>query len=329
MSALNLTKNNRKYLSLCIKLSLVVLAFWFIFKKVLKNKDLVSFQSYLQEMTTTEITALATILLVLMLVNWGVEIFKWQRLIKKVEQISIWKSLESVFCGLTLAIFTPNRIGEYGGRVFFLSPNRRIVGVVAMAVGNIGQMVVTNIFGIIATLFFLYRFAELDSMVFYIIGIAALGFCVFLGLFCLNIRWIQGLLLSIRWTKKYKKFYKVLGKYSKAELLKLLGFALVRYLVFSTQYIIILKILIPDLLILDTLMMVCILFFVQSSLPSLAIFDIGVRSLAATHFFGYITDQQVAVVASTACIWFVNIIIPAVIGSYFVFKLKLFGNNNS
>ncbi len=73
-------------------------------------------------------------------------------------------------------------------------------------------------------------------------------------------------------------------------------------------------------------MMVCILFFVQSNLPSLDLFDIGIRSVTALFFFEFITNQSAAVVACTASIWLINIIIPAILGSYFVFKLNFFGS---
>ncbi|MNV68042.1 hypothetical protein D3C71_1608720 [compost metagenome] len=73
-------------------------------------------------------------------------------------------------------------------------------------------------------------------------------------------------------------------------------------------------------------MMVSILFFVQSTLPSLDLFDIGVRTATASYFFSSITDQEVAVIACTASIWLINIIIPAILGTYFVFKLNFFGN---
>ena len=76
----------------------------------------------------------------------------------------------------------------------------------------------------------------------------------------------------------------------------------------------------------DILTMVCILFFVQSTLPSLDLFDIGVRSYTAAYFFSFVTSHEVAVIACTASIWLINIIIPAILGSYFVFKLNFFGN---
>ncbi|MOA50547.1 hypothetical protein D3C78_1735740 [compost metagenome] len=73
-------------------------------------------------------------------------------------------------------------------------------------------------------------------------------------------------------------------------------------------------------------MMVSILFFVQSTLPSLDLFDIGVRSVTAAYFFRFVTSHEVAVIACTASIWLINIIIPAILGSYFVFKLNFFGS---
>jgi hypothetical protein len=49
--------------------------------------------------------------------------------------------------------------------------------------------------------------------------------------------------------------------------------------------------------------------------------------MTATYFFGFITHQDVAIMAATACIWQVNLIIPAILGSLFVLKLNFFGSN--
>jgi hypothetical protein len=271
-----------------------------------------------------EIMAIMGLVVLLMFVNWGVEALKWKKLIAKAEQISVWKAIESVFCGLTWAVFTPNRIGEYGGRVFFLSPRRRITGVLAMAVGNVGQMVLTNVFGAACLCIFLHRFVPIDAILFYAIVSFSWIFCLFLIVFYFNIRWVNGLLLSLRWTRKYKKFYSILARYRKKELLDILLYGLARYAVFSTQYFIVFHWLIPGISALNIVMMVCILFFVQSVLPSLDLLDIGIRSATASYFFGFVTDQDVAVIACTASIWLINIIFPAILGSYFVFKLNFF-----
>ncbi|WP_316813582.1 hypothetical protein [Pedobacter heparinus] len=321
-----MTSGYKKILSNLLKAAIVILAFWFIYKKLSSNQNLKEFKNLLAQLPRQEIIIVLTIVCILMLVNWGLEALKWKRLIARVEQISIWRAIESVFCGLTWAVFTPNRIGEYGGRVFFLSPKRRIIGVVAMAVGSIGQMVLTNVFGAIAVTIFIYRFVTVDYRLFYALMTLSAMFCAFFIIFYFNIRWLNGILLSMRFTRKYKKFYSILARYSKKELLMILFYCLARYTVFSTQYFILFFWLIPEIHYLDVLMMVSILFFVQSTLPSLDLFDIGVRSVTASYFFSFVTGHDVAVIACTASIWLINIIIPAILGSYFVFKLNFFGN---
>jgi hypothetical protein len=307
-------------------MTIVIFAFWFIYNKLVTNNNLHNFREILSGLPAAEIITVISIVLLLMLLNWGLEALKWKRLLSQVEKLSIWRAIESVFCGLTWAVFTPNRIGEYGGRVFFLSPKRRVIGIVAMVVGNIGQMVLTNVFGAICICIFICRFVHLDYRLVYALVVLSVMFCLFFIVFYFNIRWLNGLLLSMRFTRKYKKFYSILGRYQKAELFKILMFCLARYLVFSTQYFIMFYWLIPDLHYLDILMMVCILFFVQSTLPSLDLFDIGVRSVTASYFFSFVTRQDVAVIACTASIWLINIIIPAILGSFFVFKLNFFGS---
>ncbi len=321
-----MTSGYKKIVSYSIKIAVVAFAFWFIFVKLTTNGDLKEFVLLLKAIPVLQITSVLSLMFVLMLVNWGLEALKWRRLVSGIEKIGLWKSVESVFCGLTWAVFTPNRLGEYGGRVFFLSPKRRIMGVVAMAVGNIGQMVLTNVFGIIALCFFIHKFNPLEKGLFVALCALAIAFCLFFLVFYFNIRWLNGILLSMRFTRKYKKFYIVLSRYKKIELFKILSFCFARYLVFTTQYFIMFFWLIPHVHYADIIMMVCILFFIQSALPSLDLFDIGIRSVTALFFFKFLTGQNAAVVACIASIWLINIIIPAILGAYFVFKLNFFGN---
>lgn len=277
-------------------------------------------------MKQTDVLLTVGTVLFLMFVNWGLEVIKWRRLLLTIERISVWRAIESIFCGFTVAIFTPSRIGEYGGRVFFLSPQSRIAGMVALAVGTIAQMILVNVFGIIAGLTFIYRFIKIENSLFYMLIGVGLILITFLCIFYFHISWIKRLLMSIPFMRKFEKYYAVLGQYSKAELLRVLVISFCRYATFSAQYFILLHWLIPGLYYADILMMLCVFFSVQSALPSFDVFDLGVRAVTATYLFAFITDRQVEVIATAACIWFVNIIIPAILGSYFVFKVNFFGN---
>lgn len=324
-----MTAKQKKLISYSLKIIIVALAGYFIFEKLSKHDDLHRFLNLVSKLSSVKVYITITLIVLLMLVNWLIESLKWRFLISKVEQISFYKAVESVFCGLTWAIFTPNRIGEYGGRVFFLSPRRRIQGAVAMSVGQIAQMVITNVLGPLALLWFIYHFKPIDQWLFIAICLLVTGFCFFFLVFYFNIRWIEKSLNSIKFLKKYKRFFSVLNRYHQTELSKVMLYSLARFLVFTVQYVLIIYLLLPDIAFYKTVLMVFILFFIQSALPSLDLLDVGVRSLTATYFFSAITTHDVAIMAAIALIWFVNLIVPAVIGSYFVFKLKFFDSRTN
>jgi uncharacterized membrane protein YbhN (UPF0104 family) len=69
-----------------------------------------------------------------------------------------------------------------------------------------------------------------------------------------------------------------------------------------------------------------VIFFVQSSIPSLDLFDLGIRATTAAYFFSFVTNQEIVVIAAVASIWLINLIIPAILGSVFVLKLNFFGS---
>ncbi|MFD0795187.1 lysylphosphatidylglycerol synthase domain-containing protein [Mucilaginibacter litoreus] len=315
----------KKLLSYLLKVSILVLAFWFIYNKVLsKNDSLQQFKQLTSSISNNQVAFTLVAVVLLMIINWFLESLKWQYLSKKLTDISIWQAIEAVFCGLTWAIFTPNRIGEYGGRVMFLPNRKRIHGVFAMAVGAFAQNVITNLVGILASLWFIYHFLSLNFWLY--VAIAALSLA-FLGLFLMLyfnigrlIRWLD----RVSFLKRYKRFFDIMGRYNKTELLTVFNYSLARFFVFSLQYYLVINLLLPQLPLLGMMMTVFVFIFIQSAMPSLDLLDIGVRNFTAIHLFLYITNQQIAIIAAVSSIWLVNLIIPALIGSVFVFKLRFF-----
>jgi uncharacterized membrane protein YbhN (UPF0104 family) len=324
-----LDRKKKKILSIFFKIAILVLAFSFIYYKLSDNENISNFRSLISSLSIGRLYFVLSAIVLMMFLNWFLESLKWKYLVERIERISVWKAVESVFCGLTWAVFTPNRIGEYGGRVFFLSPRKRIVGAIAMGVGSIGQMVVTNILGSLALLWFVKRFLNPDPLLLYTLTFVVSIFCAAFILFYFNIRWLQGLLTRISFIRPFHKFFRILGRYRRKELSKVFVYCIARFAVFTTQYCLIIHLLLPGIGLFDMVMMIFILFFVQSALPSLDLLDIGVRSMTATYFFGFITHHDIAIMAATACIWLVNLIIPAILGSVFVLKLNFFGNNHS
>ncbi|MEB0249692.1 hypothetical protein QN344_06065, partial [Mucilaginibacter sp. 5B2] len=142
--------------------------------------------------------------------------------------------------------------------------------------------------------------------------------------FYFNIKWLVGLLDKIGFLKKYHRFFEIMGRYNMNELLVVIGYSLARFFVFSFQYYLIIHLLLPTIPFAEMMLTVFVFLFIQSAIPSLDLLDIGVRSFTAMHLFLYITNQQIAIIAAVSCIWLINLIIPAIIGSVFVFKMKFF-----
>ncbi|MDP3469527.1 MAG: hypothetical protein Q8S11_14395 [Daejeonella sp.] len=324
-----MNSRTKKIISICIKVAILGLASWYIYNRLSNNSGLSDFRMLLKKLDPESVWIVMSSIFLLMLLNWFLEALKWKFLVQKIELISTWKAVESVFCGLTWAVFTPNRIGEYGGRVFFLSPNKRIKGAVAMTVGAFGQLVLFNVLGALALRWFVFRFMDLNPLMNLSISILAIVFSGFFLLFYFNIHWINGLLSKIKFMKPYKRFFIIFSKFKVSELLQILMYNLSRTLVFSTQYFLIIHLLIPEIDPFDMLLILFIFYFIQSSMPSLDLLDIGLRATTAAYFFSFVTDQEIAVMAAVASIWLINLIIPAILGSVFVLKLNFFGSRRN
>ncbi len=83
----------------------------------------------------------------LALVNWGIEARKWQVLLKPLQKIHFLRAYRSVLSGLALSLNTPNRMGEYGGRILYVKDGSRLKAISLSIAGSISQLIITLIFG--------------------------------------------------------------------------------------------------------------------------------------------------------------------------------------
>lgn len=324
-----LAKTAKKLFSYIIKAAVLVLAFVFIYHQYLEKGDrLKNFENLIAHIDHQKVMVTMSFVILLMIVNWVLESLKWKYLTRDFQPMSAWQATEAVFCGLTWAIFTPNRLGEYAGRVLFLPNRKRVYGVFAMAVGAYGQNVITNVVGLASLVWFVNTFLHLKPLIYFGVLAGATAFTVFIAIVYFHIVWVVKILDKIPYVKKYHRFFDIMARYKKPELIKVMLFCLARYSVFSFQYYLVIHLLIPDISAVQMMLMVFILFFVQSALPSLDLLDIGVRNGTAAYLFSYITGQQLAVMAAVSSIWLINLIIPAILGSVFVFNLKFFDRNS-
>jgi uncharacterized membrane protein YbhN (UPF0104 family) len=315
----------KRYIGLFIKVLIAIVALVFIYREVqLKDQDTdLSFGIGVLADNVLMLLALIT----MMMLNWGLEAYKWRTLVKPIEQISLWKSLKAVFSGITIALFTPNRVGEYGGRVFHLKKADRIDAVLLTIVGSYAQLVVTLVTGILATIFYLPTYVGLgpvSPMQYNLIGLLMFSLTVLLVILFLNTRLLTTIINWLPIPEKFRHYSKVFEYHSSATLWKVFLASLGRYAVFTLQFFLLLQLFEVAIGYLDAMMMISMTYFVMTAVPTIAITELGVRGSMAVYFIGMLSTNVKSIFMASSMLWLINLAVPAIIGVLFIFQLRFF-----
>ena len=266
-------------------------------------------------------------------VNWLIESFKWQFLIQKIEQIKIRESIQAVFAGTAISIFTPNRIGDYLGRIFILKKGDRLDGTVATIVGNISQLLVTLIMGLMALFYYAEEWVSgqlnWPQIWIYIFRVLIIATLIALVWSFFKFPSIEKQLNKKLEIYKYPiiKHFNLLSEYSSAELLRVLILSSFRYLVYSSQFYLLLLAFGIPINWFDGFMSIFLIFFGITIVPSIAVAELGIRafiSLLVFQIIGLSSSSQLdlALVSATSALWLINIALASFIGGLFIFNLR-------
>jgi len=314
-----------------IKIAIIILAFGFIFKEVFFKKDIHDIYNFFVRLLNTKNAFTFLLIFAMMFLNWGVESVKWRYLIRSLEKISLRKSLIAVVAGITISSFTPNRIGEYGGRVLVLSPENRWKGVVLTIIGSIAQMLTTIFMGLIAFLL-LFKIFAFEKTFETVLIIAAPLSIVILSVFYFKVNLLIKIISKIKFLKRIVKHVSVLNNISKMDLCVVLVLSIFRFFIFSFQFFLLLDICELNLTLYTSFALTSLVFFILAAIPTVALSEFGVRGSISLFIFGlfYATlgldfnPLKIGVVTAAFLLWLINIAIPTLIGAFLIFKLKLF-----
>ena len=317
-----------KKISVFIKVIIVCLAFWFLYQKVFLNDSYLEvktqFLSILSEGNYFDII----IVFSLMLVNWSIDAIKWQFLVSKMEKVSFWLAIKAVFLGITVSLFTPNRVGEFGGRVFCLQKADRVKAVLVTIFGNVTQLVITIIFGFLSFVYFSSEYTYLiftkSDYGFYILIVLSAIIITLLIYLLYNISQISSLFSKFKFLKKYNSYTTILSLFSTKDISKVLFLSILRYGVYSFQFYLLIKFVNIDINLLHSLTMSALTFLSMSIIPTIALTELGVRGSVAIYFFGYISSNTIGILTASFALWIINLVVPAILGVLFVYQLKFF-----
>ena len=262
----------------------------------------------------------------LMPINWILETVKWRVLIKNFETQSFWHSFKAIMSGVTLSIFTPNRIGEYGGRILLVKPENNLKGIAATLVGSFAQFVVLLSLGVLGMIYFVNVYLDVDivamrammGMAFVLISILLFSYY--------NIDLMIDVAKRLPYVHKLKRFVKdihVLKNYSSRDLTHALWAAFFRYFVYTLQYYFLLLFFGVNVPLIGGLAGIAFIYLVQTSIPLPPIWGLLIRGEIALHVWGIFGGNEISILAATYCLWVINLILPALLGLVVILNLNL------
>ncbi|MFT3748071.1 MAG: lysylphosphatidylglycerol synthase domain-containing protein [Agriterribacter sp.] len=323
-------KNIKIFLNVVLGPALFAWIVYSIYQQIAYQPDLQLSVQYVKQALFGPFAWKLLLVLFLMLVNWMIEAWKWRVLMKSLQCMSLSKSFKSVLAGVSLGLSTPNRVGEYGGRMLYIYEEVRLKSVSLSLLGNMSQLIITLLLGC-AGLFIkkeiVYTACEgynISYNWFIIFSWIAVVTTILVMVFYFRFGWIISVVIPVRHINKWLTKMNGLHGVSVTILLRVLALSAVRYIVFVCQYILMLQLMHVDLNITDAFWLITVLYLILAVIPSVTLLELGMRGMIAVLLFEGFSENTLGIYAASAGIWFINLIIPAIAGGLLIPGLKLF-----
>ncbi len=265
----------------------------------------------------------------LVFVNWGIEARKWQILIKPLENFSFITAFRSVLAGCSITMLTPNRVGEYGGRILYVKEENRLDAIPLTILGSISQLFVTILMGTAGLLYVKFFSNNTQLFTFFPAYTAevllAVSTCaaIFLLLIYLRVSLFVNFLSRISYPKKFVSHIILLNTFSRKQLLRILFLSFLRYTVFILQYILFLQAMQVQISFFTCYWLLTIFYLVMAMAPTIGFTELPIRAAASLEILQVYSNNLIGIQAASLGIWIINLVVPAIVGSLLILSIKI------
>ncbi len=264
--------------------------------------------------------------LLLVPANWLAEVQKWRPFVARYEPMPLWRGARAVLAGTSIALFTPNRVGEYGGRILFVQPENHWKALLVHFVGSLSQYVVLLAGGTMGALYLAGMIVEWGAPWPTLLPAAALLLLAGLVYVYFNIDLMVPLarrLPLLRRVEKYLRDLSVLENLDRRDLLLILLWSALRYGIYSTQYFLLLQFFGIKTGWTGGYAGIAFLYLAQTVLPLPALAGLAVRGGLAVFIWSYFGANEMASLAATFSLWIINVILPALLGTFSLISVNI------
>lgn len=304
-----------------------------IYNRVNRQPDLEQSWRHIRQSLHSPLAWNLVLVFALMIVNWGIETVKWKLCIRGIQKINFITAFKAVLSGVSFSVSTPNRVGEYLGRVLYMDDGNRLKAISLTITGSISQLIVTLTMGL-AGLAMLRSTVEASGIVssFWLdmILYGTMIAVVFLTVFYFRLSWFARWIDRLPGSRRYAWLFRTLEGFNATLLLQLLSLSSLRFFVFIMQYYLLFRLFDVDVSWGQALWAVSVSFLVMAIIPTIALFtDLSLRGEVSLKLLGIFSGNHLGIAWTSVSIWFINLIIPALTGSLLILGIKrIFVNKN-
>ncbi|MGM9794950.1 MAG: hypothetical protein ACI3ZZ_01845 [Candidatus Aphodosoma sp.] len=300
-----------KWLSV-VQWVILAIAYFVVIYKLVTFEDYDILLSFLSHITIYQCAGIVVVLLLFPL-NLLLEALKWKVSVSGISKITVHQAVVSTFVGNVGAVITPNRLGDFPARVAYLGLNNKVEAVLLGMIGSAFLSVVIVSFGLLALIQYIsvsgyhvvsnsYLFIVLSLIVLVLFLIVILPFVV---------KKINSLELKNRFVNS---FLSELSKMSYRKIFDLTLLSLLRYIVFFSQYTIILLVLSNQITLAGAVMVIPIVYLFTTITPTISASEVATRAGYALLLFESFSVAAPSVVLATLILWIINNGIPICVG---------------
>ncbi|MBL7792007.1 MAG: flippase-like domain-containing protein [Saprospiraceae bacterium] len=259
---------------------------------------------------------------VLMPVNWMLEAQKWRCLMMPFAPINKRQALRGIMAGVSFSQLTPNRVGEYGGRLAILPAGQYGAGVAATMVGSLAQWLALFSGGL-AGLLYMARFdSPWRYAAFATAGILAV----------LTLVYFAGGRLAMALPSRLKKWrapnalrqrLSFLAPYPQRILWRALVLAFARYSVYVAQYALLIRAtnldIPPDIIFSG----IAAIYLFQTGIPVPPLAAVLTRGELALWLWESYNVDTLSILTASFALFIINLGVPALLGAAVIVKTKV------
>lgn len=302
--------SNRIILGRVLKVAIVLIAAVMLvlaLRKFLANEEAID----LLRFASRENLPTLLVIFLLLPLNWFLETAKWKILVSASEEISWREAWSAVLAGLAIGSATPNRVGEFAGRIFQLKSTPLQDGIVFTLISSMMQVAVTVAFGVLGMLI-------TDPDKYLHSGKAFLWTVVVVGVGCALIAYAKSA------KGKIAEYLTALKKIDGNTLRIVFALSTWRYIVYAVQFFLMLRICGVEGTWMDLWWAIAVNYLAVTIIPSVMFTEMIVRGTVATGVIGGLCGNPGAAALAAVLLWMINVGTPAAIGLFFVKNITFF-----